>query len=245
MPVKDYRYSHQTQNHGRLYDKTFGENRAGFYWHCYEKPFLQSLFAEMAKTHKGPVLDFACGTGRITELLNECFTNVTGIDISEEMLKSARAKLPEVAYIKADVTKDNVDIGKFSVVTAFRFFLNAQPELRAAALEWIKSHLEDDGILLVNNHFRAESLKGGLVRFLQKLNLADRNTLSDAEFSELLAQHGFNSEKVFSFCLLPGGQSFPPLNHSLYFKLEKMLWRIADLRQFSEQSIYICTRKRP
>ena len=57
------------------------------------------------------LLDFACGTGRITEFLEDKVNYSTGVDVSESMLKIARKKLKLTKIIKADLTKKNILIG--------------------------------------------------------------------------------------------------------------------------------------
>lgn len=54
--------------------------------------------------NRGYALDIGCGlTGRfITQLLKEGFTP-EGVDISEEMLKNAKQRLPETTFYKADI----------------------------------------------------------------------------------------------------------------------------------------------
>jgi ubiquinone/menaquinone biosynthesis C-methylase UbiE len=64
-------------------------------------PVLEALAAR-AGEH---VLDAACGTGRYTVALHEAGVEVTGCDFSPEMLAIARAKLPNVELIGADLNQ--------------------------------------------------------------------------------------------------------------------------------------------
>ncbi|MCY0893243.1 MAG: class I SAM-dependent methyltransferase, partial [Acidibacillus sp.] len=50
------------------------------------------------------ILDVACGTGNYTAALSQLGVNITGVDISEEMLAKARQKSYEISWIKADAT---------------------------------------------------------------------------------------------------------------------------------------------
>ena len=43
-------------------------------------------------------------------------------------------------------------LGLFDLVTSFRFFGNAQDELRSSALAAINRHLRPQGYLIINNH---------------------------------------------------------------------------------------------
>src|SRR4051812_12164724 len=43
---------------------------------------------------KGKALDFGCGLGRLTQALARKFEHVTGVDVSEEMIRRATELLP-------------------------------------------------------------------------------------------------------------------------------------------------------
>jgi SAM-dependent methyltransferase len=68
------------------------------------------------------------------------------------MLDVARGKCPNTRFVQADITRDPVDAGQFDLITSFRFFGNAQDELRVAALDAIAALLRPGGLLIVNNH---------------------------------------------------------------------------------------------
>lgn len=55
------------------------------------------------------VLDLGCGSGYITNYLQEQKLNAIGIDISEEMIKIATSKFPKSKFLLADF----IDIEKF------------------------------------------------------------------------------------------------------------------------------------
>jgi hypothetical protein len=161
------------------------------------------------------------------------------------MLKIARESLPEVKFYQADITRENIFNKKFKIITAFRFLLNAQPELREQCLGYFYDHLCDDGVLIVNNHLRYASAKGRLIALLQRSGIwQERNYLKDAEFKSIMEKHGFKISKVFSFCLIPGSQSLPPVSDKLQARLEKMFCRFLKLQKYAEQSVYICKKNK-
>jgi ubiquinone/menaquinone biosynthesis C-methylase UbiE len=72
---------------GKSYDLTFGSS----YRYAIQSQDID-FWRSMAQNYGSPVLELACGTGRIGAILaNEGFT-LTGIDISESMLETAQAK---------------------------------------------------------------------------------------------------------------------------------------------------------
>ncbi|AIF69770.1 ubiquinone biosynthesis protein UbiE [Palaeococcus pacificus DY20341] len=60
------------------------------------------LIFSMMHTKKGRALDLGCGTGNYTLELYKRGFNVVGTDLSFEMLKIAKTKLPNVPFIKAN-----------------------------------------------------------------------------------------------------------------------------------------------
>ncbi|MFZ0774338.1 MAG: class I SAM-dependent methyltransferase [Candidatus Sulfotelmatobacter sp.] len=68
-------------------------------------------------------LDFGCGTGRSTRFLRKLGFNVTGVDVSEDMLRIARATDPSGDYrlVPGD-NFDELEVGAFGLVlSAFTF----------------------------------------------------------------------------------------------------------------------------
>ncbi len=64
------------------------------------------------------VLDVPCGIGRVSHFLSELGYNVVGVDISERLIKEARARSPKVKFVKGDMRKLKDVLGneKFDVV---------------------------------------------------------------------------------------------------------------------------------
>jgi len=68
-------------------------------------------------------LDFGCGTGRSTRFLQKLGFSVTGVDVSEEMLRIARVKDPSGDYrLVPDDNLGELEVGTFDLVlSAFTF----------------------------------------------------------------------------------------------------------------------------
>lgn len=94
------------------------------------------------------------------------------------------------------------------MVTAFRFFLNAEDTLRRDALSAIHEHLNDGGLLVSNIHMNATSPMGLVCRFLNRIRgRVVRSTLSIHAYRQMLVSNGFVVERVigYGFCRGPGG----------------------------------------
>jgi SAM-dependent methyltransferase len=142
-------------------------------------------------------LDFASGTGRITALLENHVDAVTGIEISESMCELARKKLTRANILCRNILAPDAEVeGKYDLITAFRFFLNAEPELRLPVLSALKTRLRDrDSLLVFNNHGNLWSHKLLLwpyhrIRRFGKGRSTTGNYLSHAEIIPLLQSAG-------------------------------------------------------
>jgi hypothetical protein len=101
-----------------------------------------------------------------------------------------------VDYVCTDITRDQL-AKSFDVATAFRFFLNAEPELREDALIALRRHLVQGGRLICDIHMVSSAPVGILYRVWDRLRgKAHHKTLRVSEFLQLLQAHGFTVEQV-------------------------------------------------
>ncbi|GAA4715081.1 class I SAM-dependent methyltransferase [Nocardioides conyzicola] len=149
--TSDYTTSHLGR--GSDYDDGFAEMpMRALMWEL-EQAVLRDL---VTMTGARTVLDLACGTGRITELLVSTMpgSDIVGVDVADSMLAVARERVPSADFRQVDVRALStvVDDGSVDLVSAFRFFPNADPALRHDAVDAIAAALRPGGYLLVNNH---------------------------------------------------------------------------------------------
>ena len=104
-------------------------------------------------------LDFASGTGRIVKFLEKNNEEQYLLDSSKKMLNHAKKilNLSKSTFINDDFTKISLD-KKFDLITAFRFFPNAEIFLRKKAMKFISEHLNKNGLLIINNHLNFWSI---------------------------------------------------------------------------------------
>ena len=108
-------------------------------------------------------LDFACGTGRVNEFMESRVSTSRGMDISSEMLRLAAAKLQRSELICTDITRSDVPEGMYDLITAFRFFLNAEPPLRVAVIRALALRLKNaESMLVLTNHGNPFSYKAAM-----------------------------------------------------------------------------------
>lgn len=127
-------------------------------------------------------LDFATGSGRILEVLAPQFDEVVALDVSEAMVSSARKKVPEAQFHIGGLRE--LHKRKFDLITAFRFFGNAEMSLREEILGDLRPLV--GGLMIVNNHRNPDS------RLCSGSKGLD---LNHSNFVNLLEKHKYNIVK--------------------------------------------------
>jgi len=217
----DYRTSHCAPGYGTHYNMTYESGYYGALWDKIERPMILDLLRPMGGAGRN-CLDFACGTGRITNVAAQVFGEVVGVDVSKSML--ACAQVPNNVKLRnIDMTMESLE-ETFDVVTAFRFFLNAEDQLKREALKAINQQLKDGGRLVCNVHMNATSPIGLVCRLLNwSLGRTVRNTLSETRFKKLLTASGFLVEEVIPYGYLPRpGRFLPGICEALIEPFEKL-----------------------
>jgi trans-aconitate 2-methyltransferase len=92
---------------------------------------VRDLVAAIPTTEVNVAIDLGCGPGNSTQVLAERFASATirGIDSSDDMLKEARQRLPELSFELADIATWRPD-QRFDVILA------------NASLQWVPDHAE-------------------------------------------------------------------------------------------------------
>ncbi len=118
-----------------------------------------AFYVKEARKAGSPVLDLACGTGRVLIPIAHAGVTVTGLDKSPAMLSIARkkiARLPEttrkrIELIEGDMRSFALDQRFNLIIIPFRSFLHLMTsEDQRQALGRIRDHLADDGRLVFN-----------------------------------------------------------------------------------------------
>jgi SAM-dependent methyltransferase len=213
-----------------------------------QREYLASLIRETAEHSVGlnTALDYACGTGRLTELLVECGLEVVAADVSEAMIAVAQERCPEASYVVGDIscpsTTSILHTGrKFGLITAFRLFLNLDDSMRLPILSKLGDLLEDEGLLLVNNHGSGPSLRSFTLWVRRR---EGPNSISHRRFESMLHDAGLRVEGRV------GGVIFTPKFHKLpiigktFFSIEKCVYRRPFGRRIGRalgtDQIYFC-----
>ena len=222
---KSYKYSHSSKNCGQNYEFFYKKDNYDSRVWILEKETLEKIYSKYIKKTIINYLDFACGTGRILEIFERKAKNVYGVDVSKEMLKIARSKFTKTKFSNIDLTRNRNHFNfKFNVITAFRFFLNAEPSLKEEALLIINQILEDGGFLIFNIHANTYSS-------IYFLNRKKTITLSLSEIKKLLKKFDFEIVKIFGIGYLPWEFS-NVLSKKLWLLIERFFMNLKILNKF-------------
>lgn len=127
------------------YDQEFGDltNDVGFW-------------VALSKGAQPPVLELACGTGRVAIPIAQAGVPVVGVDSSKEMLARAQDKADMVDglplnLVQADMRTFSLDEQFGLAIVAANSFLHLiKPEDQRRALANIRRHLCDSGLLAIH-----------------------------------------------------------------------------------------------
>lgn len=233
-----YRNSHLHPDKGISYEKSFHAIAyRSLLWEI-ERRVLDLIIQDFYKGKVINHLDFACGTGRILTYLQDRVDISVGVDVSESMLSVARVRQLSPQLIKADITRDDVLEGrKFNLITAFRFFANAEPELKRQSMEKLVQCLSPQGYIVFNNHRNLSNLLNCLRRWLKR---GGTNGMLQNEVDNLLDHVGLVIEKVYHIGLLPSDQSQMPLPRVIMRAIELLAFKIPFLQRFAHNLIFVC-----
>lgn len=234
--MDSYRTSHVGPGHGRRYDQSHAGKMDAVVWNRQVKPWLAGWFETCRRQGGRRYLDFASGTGRVLKFARRYFEDCTAIDISPDMLEVARERVPDARFHCVDVTAGASGIDdQFDCVTLFRFLLNAERELSAAALAWLSAHMPAGALLIGNNHMQSASFRGAMTILANRMQGSGHNHMSKRQVRELLETNGFRIRHWTGFRVLPTWKGKALLGSGLQGSLEDLLSRTPLQRVGSEQ----------
>lgn len=215
-----------------------------FVWTLY-KPvlvhFAQSLAADHARVK---YLDFACGTGRIFAELAPFATEAVGVDISPQMIEFARSKVSGAELRCGDILSEPEIVGSdFDLITAFRFFLNTELEMRQLVMHSLANRLAGPkGRLIFNVHANGWSVDA-LQSLYQRLRGWGRaNTMTLPEVRRLVEDAGLEIEAWYGFALWPHRLYRGRLSHIVRWCDQQAL-HMPALRWISHDMVFVCRRR--
>lgn len=177
----------ETADHGRLMDDVYRYQR--LFYDMTRKYYLlgrDHLISHMRVAPGQTVLEVACGTGRNLAKIHKIYpeARLYGLDISEQMLISARKKLGETAVLaQADACAFDPDalfgVARFDHIV-FSYSLSMIPDWQGALAE-AQRHLAPEGQLHIVDFGDQADLppwfKRALRAWLERFHVAPRDAL--------------------------------------------------------------------
>ena len=120
------------------WDREGGGRRAGF-------DYLQRAIELVSERRRA--LDVGCGNGRMSGILAAAGFRVTGVDVSEEMLRLARSRHPQVEFVRADICRWQSP-EDYDLIVAWDSTFHVPHDRQAATVRRLRSALVHGGILL-------------------------------------------------------------------------------------------------
>jgi len=162
-----------------------------------------------------------------------------GIDVSESMLQQCQETHPKVEVICADLTRsDPVPERMFDLVTAFRFFPNAEDQLRVDAMLALSRKVKPNGVLIFNNHKHA----GNIVYRARNVLGRPNRAMTHSQALSLVSMAGLKVEEIRGFGILPSDErwmAFPGFIHRVADATAA--WLGVDM-QFGQDLVYVCRK---
>jgi SAM-dependent methyltransferase len=242
----EYRDQFRSAERASKYDAGYIEQGYASLLYQIEKEYLRESISAFRQNHSHiKLLDFACGTGRITTFVEPLVDQSVGIDISESMLELAKTKTRTTEFICGDLTTDpSICPGPFDLITVFRFVTNAEPQLRETALLYLQARLRDHHSWLIFNVHRNINSYLFLHRIIQKMKPAaseyDWNYLSIQEARQLAQLSGLKIERIFGFGFL-SSHIAAHIPYKIALKIESGLSRVPFLNKFGCEFIAVCS----
>src|SRR4030042_1941738 len=115
-----------------------------------ECDFLEEIFKRFGNKIQ-TILDLGCGTGLHDLELSKRGYEITGLDLSNEMIEIAREKVPNVRFEVADMSNFNLNEKFDAIICMFSslgyLIENKQIE---SFFKSVKNHLKENGLLIID-----------------------------------------------------------------------------------------------
>jgi ubiquinone/menaquinone biosynthesis C-methylase UbiE len=129
-----------------------------------DQEILQRFSQELGD--RRPVWDFGCGPGQTAEYLRNLGIEISGLDLSEGMLKQARTIHPEIHFRKGNILQLEFENDSIAGVVAFYAVVHFTKEQVGIAFREVFRVLQPGGIFLFTYHIGKETIR--LDEFLGK-----------------------------------------------------------------------------
>lgn len=121
----------------------------------------ESYVSYISKFTKGKGLDLCCGSGKITRMLSALGCDMTGMDISVDMLNQAIRMGGDITYVQGDISK--LKASGYDFITCVCDGLNyINPNKLERTISGIKDALKEDGYFIfdISSEYKLKNILG-------------------------------------------------------------------------------------
>ena len=181
---------------GDSYDRAAAEYALRIFGELEHKLLDRQLLDRFAKRVQGlePVCDLGCGPGHVARYLHERGVQVTGLDLSAEMVEQARRLYPGIEFRRGNMLSLDLEDGAWGGIAAFYSIIHVPRTEIAVALAEIKRVLRPGGVLLLAFHVGDETVH--LDEWWGQPVSLDFRFLRPEEMSDSLRRAGFEVEEI-------------------------------------------------
>jgi len=133
------------------YDLTATEYAERFHDHLHNRPLDRAMLTGFAGL-AGPdalIADVGCGTGATSRMLSDIGMNVVGIDLSPNMIATARRLNPGLQFQVGSMTSLDFEDGLFDGICAWYSVIHIPDELLPRVFAEFHRVLRPDGVALI------------------------------------------------------------------------------------------------
>jgi SAM-dependent methyltransferase len=119
---------------------------------------LLNRFAEEVQG-QGMVADLGCGPGHVARYLSDQGVRVTGLDLSEQMIRVAVSRNPGIEFRVVDITSLDVDDGTYAGAILFYSLVHFEKSALGKVLREVRRVLTPAGLVLVAFHIGDQAVQ--------------------------------------------------------------------------------------
>jgi ubiquinone/menaquinone biosynthesis C-methylase UbiE len=181
----------------RIYDTVALEYAKEFTGEHEKKPKDQEMLRRFAREigDRHPVWDLGCGPGQTAQYLNDLGVEISGLDLSEQILEQARTIHPEIHFQKGNILELEFDDDSVAGVVAFYAIVHFTKEQVASAFREVFRVLRPGGLFLFTYHIGEETIH--LDEFLGKTIDIDFMFFTSDFIFRCLKDRGFETIEIF------------------------------------------------
>jgi len=145
----------------RQYDGIAREYADAFIGEHEKKPKDREILSRFAEEigNRGPVWDLGCGPGQTTKYLTDLGIEISGMDLSAELLEQARAIHPEIHFRKGNILELEFENDSIAGIVAFYVVLHFTKEQVEMAFREVFRVLQPGAIFLLTYHIGDKTIR--------------------------------------------------------------------------------------